>query len=397
MSLVHLHSGHLDRVPFSFVRFAPCWELSGLHCDEDRDNSFLQPGAARNNKPNSVMTVGTLTTKTSSKAWTWRTELQEVHRQGIQEVLRQSAERQLLRTGVVRFVRSKPFDCAFCRGQREVTVQGLRCRRQHAHSALPFQRPDEGNQDVPRLTATYVALADSRQYRFHSQISTWTIWTCRNSLCPRHARSNPLSSTRPLVSRRTPFKYPVGKTWKLKSTWEHSRNKAQDHWQRLVLKELGHTSKLVTDLTQSWHLNSHIRQSVPGTAARTLRKYFQHWTFWFKSTLECGIHPGQPSLLDTADYLREVVSRARQDRSCEKSSPISCVIQSLKFVVQNALKGSIFFFENMTQRIEPSFSRCLNDLNPFFWSLKNWTLFWTRTQRIDFFTQKLTQRMEPLF
>ena len=100
------------------------------------------------------------------------------------------------------------------------------------HSALPFQRPDEGNQDVPRLTATYVALADSRQYRFHSQISTWTIWTCRNSLCPRHARSNPLSSTRPLVSRRTPFKYPVGKTWKLKSTWEHSRNKAQDHWQR---------------------------------------------------------------------------------------------------------------------------------------------------------------------
>ena len=56
--------------------------------------------------------------------------------------------------------------------------------------------------------------------------------------------------------------------------------------------------------------------------------------------LECGIHPGQPSLLDMADYLREVVARARQGRSCEKSSPISCVIQSPKFVGQNALKGS---------------------------------------------------------
>ena len=42
---------------------------------------------------------------------------------------------------------------------------------------------------------------------------------------------------------------------------EHSRNEAQDHWERLVLTELGDTSKLVTDLTQSRHLNFHTRQS----------------------------------------------------------------------------------------------------------------------------------------
>ena len=32
---------------------------------------------------------------------------------------------------------------------------------------------------------------------------------------------------------------------------EHRRNEAQDHWERVVLTELGHTSRLVTDLTQA--------------------------------------------------------------------------------------------------------------------------------------------------
>ena len=65
-----------------------------------------------------------------------------------------------------------------------------------------------------------------------------------------------------------------------RSREEHSRNEAQDHWEHLVLTELGDTSKLVTDLTQSQHMNLHIRQRIAGAAAGTLRKHLQHETFW---------------------------------------------------------------------------------------------------------------------
>ena len=86
----------------------------------------------------------------------------------------------------------------------------------------------------------------------------------------------PLLSTRPLVSQKTTESAPSGDS---KAREEHSRNEAQDRWERLVLTELGDTSKLVTNLTRSRHLNLHIRQSVAGTVAGTLRKYLQQWDF----------------------------------------------------------------------------------------------------------------------
>ena len=118
-----------------------------------------------------------------------------------------------------------------------------------------------------------------------------------------------LLSTRPLVSRKTTASTQSEKQGNSKAREEHSRNEAQDHWERLVLTELGDTSKLVTDLTQSRHLNFHIRQSVAGVAAGTLRKYLQHWTFWSEWALECGIHSGQPTQADMADYLHEVIGK----------------------------------------------------------------------------------------
>ena len=88
-------------------------------------------------------------------------------------------------------------------------------------------------------------------------------------------------------------------------------------------------------------MNLHIRQSIAGAAAGTLRKYLQHWTFWSEWALECGIHPGQLALADMADYVHEVVSGARQDRSRAKTSSASGVIQSLKFVGRKAQVDSL--------------------------------------------------------
>ena len=106
-----------------------------------------------------------------------------------------------------------------------------------------------------------------------------------SSIC-QHQSS--LSSTRPLVSRRTTPSTQLEMQGSSRSREEHSRNEAQGHRERLVLTELGDTSKLVTDLTQSQHMNLHIRQSIAGAAAGTLRKYLQHWTFWSEWALECG-------------------------------------------------------------------------------------------------------------
>ena len=60
---------------------------------------------------------------------------------------------------------------------------------------------------------------------------------------------------------------------------EHSRNGAQDLWVRLVFTELGDTSGLVANWTQSRHLNFQIRQCVPGAAAGSLRKFLQQMVF----------------------------------------------------------------------------------------------------------------------
>ena len=97
-----------------------------------------------------------------------------------------------------------------------------------------------------------------------------------------------LLSARPLGARKTESTRSENST----AREEHSRNEAQDHWERLVLTKLEDTTKFVTDLTQSQHLNFHIRQSVAGAAAGTLRKNIQQWTFWSKWTLERGILPG---------------------------------------------------------------------------------------------------------
>ena len=103
-------------------------------------------------------------------------------------------------------------------GQREVTVQGLRCRSQHAHTVLA---PSSG-----RTKATRTSLA-SQPPRLPWQTPDSTASTVR----PPHGQFEHagilfvpdtlaaiLSLRRPLVSRRTPSKCPVGKTWKLKST-----------------------------------------------------------------------------------------------------------------------------------------------------------------------------------
>ena len=95
-----------------------------------------------------------------------------------------------------------------------------------------------------------------------------------------------------------------------RSREEHSRDEAQDHWEHLVLTELGDTSKLVTDLTQSQHMNLHFRQRIAEAAAGTLRKYLQHETFWSEWALECGINPGQLALADMADSLHGSPSRS---------------------------------------------------------------------------------------
>ena len=50
---------------------------------------------------------------------------------------------------------------------------------------------------------------------------------------------------------------------------EHRSNEAQDHWERVVLTKLGHTSRLGRELTQNQHLNFHISQSVAGAARHT--------------------------------------------------------------------------------------------------------------------------------
>ena len=100
--------------------------------------------------------------------------------------------------------------------------------------------------------------------------------------------------------------------------------------------ELGDTSKLATDLAHSRHLNFHIRQSVAGAAAGTLRKHLQRWSFWSEWALECDTHPGKPTQADMADNLHEVVTGARQDRSRVRTSTISGAIQSVTFVSRKA-------------------------------------------------------------
>ena len=103
-----------------------------------------------------------------------------------------------------------------------------------------------------------------------------------------------------------------------------------------MLTDIGDTSKLVTDLTQSRHLNSHIRHSVAGAAVGTLRKYLRQWTFWSKWALDCGIYPCQPTQADMADYLHEVITSAQQDRSRVRTSSVAGAIQSFKFVSRKA-------------------------------------------------------------
>ena len=83
------------------------------------------------------------------------------------------------------------------------------------------------------------------------------------------------SSARPFVARKTTTSIQTDKQGNSIAREEHSRNEAQDHRERLLLTELGDTSKLVTDLTHSRHQNFHIRQSVAGSAvpsAGALRK-----------------------------------------------------------------------------------------------------------------------------
>ena len=88
-------------------------------------------------------------------------------------------------------------------------------------------------------------------------------------------------------------------------------------------------------------MNLQIRQSIAGAASGTLRKYLQHWTLWSEWALECGIHPGQLALADMADYVNEVASEARQDRSRAETSSVSGVIQSLNFVGRKAQVDSL--------------------------------------------------------
>ena len=95
-------------------------------------------------------------------------------------------------------------------------------------------------------------------------------------LCVSLDQTPPLLSTRPWVSQKT--------------TVSVSRAEAQNHWERLVITKLGDTSRPVTDLTKSWHLNFHIRLSVAEAAARTLCKHFQQWTSWCEWALEHGNH-----------------------------------------------------------------------------------------------------------
>ena len=104
-----------------------------------------------------------------------------------------------------------------------------------------------------------------------------------------------------------------------------------------MLTELGDTSKLVTDLTQSQHMNLHIRQRIAGAAAGTLRKYLRHETFWSEWALECGIDLGQ---LASQTWPIPCMG-ARQDRSRVKTSSVSGVIQSLKFVRRKAQVDSL--------------------------------------------------------
>ena len=58
-----------------------------------------------------------------------------------------------------------------------------------------------------------------------------------------------LLSARPLVARKTITSIQKDKQGNYKAREEHSRNEAQDHWERLVLTELGNTSKVITSLT----------------------------------------------------------------------------------------------------------------------------------------------------
>ena len=110
----------------------------------------------------------------------------------------------------------------------------------------------------------------------------------------------------------------------------------------MVLAERGITSRIVTDLTESQHLNSHIRQGVAGAAAGTLRQHLQQWTFWAEWAQECaGFTPARPSLADMAEYLHEVVSGAWQDRSHVRTG-FCCggPFQSWTFVGHEAQSGS---------------------------------------------------------
>ena len=93
---------------------------------------------------------------------------------------------------------------------------------------------------------------------------------------------------------------------------------------RMVLAERGITSKIVADLTQSHLLNS--PECCRVAAAGTLRQYLQQWTFSAEWAQECGLHPGQPSLADMADYLHEVVSGAWQDRSHVRTGSVAGVV-----------------------------------------------------------------------
>ena len=144
------------------------------------------------------------------------------------------------------------------------------------HSMSPFQRPVEGETSPPPRPNP-------------GRPKPCSLLRCLGRLqtVPRQPGAS-FPFDKPVeVSRKTTESTLAGNS---KAREEHSRNEAQDHWERLVLTELGDTSKRVTNLTQSRHLNLHIRQSVAGAAAGTPCKYLQPWTSWSQWTLEYGIH-----------------------------------------------------------------------------------------------------------
>ena len=133
-----------------------------------------------------------------------------------------------------------------------------------------------------------------------------------------------------------------------KARQEHSRKEAQDHWERLVITKLGDASKLVMDLTQSWHLN------LFTFAAASLGPQLGHSASTFSNgrpglngLLEYSIHPGQPTQADMADYLHEVITRAKYKARllcltcrCEATGASSCRCLSTLWKHQRGLSDA---------------------------------------------------------